>query len=327
MDRSRISVVIPSWNEKDLLGICLDSLLAQTQKANIIVVDNGSSDGSAAFIRENYVGVQLIERDKNYGFTGGVNPGIEAALQKGDEFVALFNNDAVAEKDWLEKLVSTARKHPKVGIVTSKLMLMDKKHIDSTGEFYSVWGVPFPRGRDEVDKGQYDELTEIFAASGGASLYRSKMLGEIGLFDEDFFAYFEDVDMSFRAQLAGWKVLYEPGAVAYHHRGATSGKLGDFTRYHSSKNFLLLYTKNMPTRLYVKYLPLFMLVFSSWFLASLVRGKIIPFMKGVLKVLALLSKTKGKRRTIQRSRKVSVKYIDKMLYHHPPPGWQKMGRK
>jgi len=146
-----------------------------------------------------------------------------------------------------------------------------------------------------------------------------KELEEIGLFDEDFFAYFEDVDISFRAQLAGWKVRYEPKAVAYHHIGSTSSKLGNFSLYHSSKNFMLLYAKNMPAKLYWKYLPLFSLQLSRWFITSLLRGHLWTFLKGMFAAIHQHPKTAKKRKIIQASRKVSVGYIDSMLYHHRPP--------
>jgi len=313
------SVVIPNWNEKKLLGDCLDSLLGQTEKASIIVVDNGSTDGSQAYIKDRYPEVVLVELDKNYGFAGGVNAGIKKALSIGADFVALINNDAVAEKNWLEQLLQAALKEPKNGIITSKILMMDKKHLDSTGDFYSMWGMPFPRGRNEVDNQQYDSLTDVFSASGGASLYRAQLFRQVNFFDEDFFAYFEDVDISFRAQLAGWKVCYEPTAIVYHHVNATSSKLGNFSLYHSSKNFVLLYAKNMPPRLYIKYLPLFTLQLSRLFVSSLLRGKATTFIKGILAAIRLHPRTVKKRRAIQASRKVSVGYIDSMLYHHRPP--------
>ena len=302
-----------------MLGACLDSLQLQSLRPNIIVVDNGSVDGSQEFVEKSYPKIELIQLDKNYGFAGGVNAGIKKAMQDGTTHVALLNNDAVAEKDWLHQLVETAERNPKVGIVTSKIMRSDKKHLDSTGDFYTIWGLPFPRGRNELDGGQYDQQTDIFGASGGASLYNVQMLNQVGLFDEDFFAYFEDVDISFRAQLAGWKVRYEPKAVVYHEVGATSSRMGNFSLYHSSKNFVLLYAKNMPVKLYLKYLPLFCLQFIRWFITSLLRGKILAFLKGTLSALALAPRIISKRHQIQKSRIVSVSYIDSMLYHHRPP--------
>jgi len=324
MSDSSIFVVIPNWNGKELLGACLDSLQAQTQKAIIVVVDNGSTDGSQALIKERYPDVQLIEQDKNYGFTGGVNPGIELAIKSGAEYVALFNNDAVADQEWLSQL-QAAMSEAMLGIVTSKILLMDKKHLDSTGEGYSIWGWPFPRGRNELDHQQYDGQTEIFAASGGASLYRVSMIKEIGLFDQDFFAYLEDVDISFRAQLAGWQVRYIPSAMVYHKMNATSSKHPGFSRFHFTKNLLLLYAKDMPTILYWKYLPLFMIAWLRLAVGSLLQGKFWPFLKGWLKALTLLPGILVKRRQIQRARKVPVSYIKSMLYHHRPPRPPKLG--
>lgn len=319
-----VSVVIPNWNGKDVLKPCLDSLLAQTAKPQIIVVDNGSTDGSVDFIKQNYPKVVLVELDKNYGFAGGVNAGIKKALNEGADYIALFNNDAQAKPTWLTNLIKRLKEDNQFGIVTGKLVRQDGQHLDSTGEFYSIWGMPFPRGRNEVDRGQYDSQTNIFAATGGASLYRTEMLNRIGLFDEDFFAYFEDVDISFRAQLAGWKVAYEPSAIAYHQVGATSSKLAGFTTYHSAKNFLLLYAKNMPLKLYLKYLPFFSIWFLRWCISSTLRGKFVPFWQGVLKAISLHLSTSKKRRLIQSNRKVSVDYINKMLYHHRPPKPPKM---
>jgi hypothetical protein len=319
MSKTNICVVIPNWNGKELLKPCLDSVMAQKQPCEVIIVDNGSTDGSAEYLKKHFPGAKVIELDKNYGFAGGVNAGIKVAMKDGADFIALLNNDAVAEPDWLGNLLETAEKHPQVGIVTSKILRKDKKHLDSTGDFYSIWGLPFPRGRNEVDSGQYDTLTEVFAGSGGASLYRAKMLDEIGLFDEDFFAYFEDVDISFRAQLAGWRVNYEPTAVVYHAVGGTSSKLGGFSRYHSSKNFILLYTKNMPASLFWQYLPLFLLQWLRWLASGTMRGHLWSFLKGWLVAMLLMPKVLIKRRHIQKARKIPVKYIKDVLYHKRPP--------
>lgn len=312
-------VVIPNWNGLDFIADCLKSLLKQTVDLKIIVVDNGSIDGSTEVIEKNFKQVELIKLPKNIGFAGGVNVGIKKALEKEAEYILLFNNDAVADNYWAEQLVESAEINRQTGIITGKFMRMDKKHLDSTGDFYSVWGLPYPRGRNEIDNGQYDNQLEVFGASGGASLYRAEMLKEIGLFDEDFFAYYEDVDISFRAQLAGWKVLYEPKAIAYHFVGGTSSKLGDFARYHSAKNFLLVYAKNMPTKLYFKYLPLFTIQLMRMGLSSLVKGKFIVFLKGNWAAVKLHPSTKAKRKAIQSARKVSTQHIDSILSHHRPP--------
>src|SRR5665811_2212163 len=200
MDRYRNSpvVVVPNWNGADCLAACLDSLLAQSVKPRVIVVVNGSADGSLELLKK-YPGVEVIKHDVNKGFAGGVNAGFRRAIEDGVKYVATLNNDAVADKGWLEQLMAVFDKNPEVGIVTSKILDAKGQKIDSTGDYLTVWGLPYPRGRGEPELDKYDEQVDIFAASGGASLYRVKMLKEIGLFDEDFFAYYEDVDLSFRA--------------------------------------------------------------------------------------------------------------------------------
>lgn len=316
----KVYLVVVNWNGKDFIEECLESLQRQTHPVEIIVVDNGSTDGSKELIEKKYPKIHLIDEDRNHGFAGGVNIGIKYAMSKKADAIALFNNDAVADKNWLDQLVNTLKKDVDTGIVTGKLMRSDKKHIDSTGDFYSTWGMPFPRGRNQKDTGQYDEPQEVFAASGGASLCRTKMLKEIGLFDERFFAYYEDVDMSFRARLAGWTVFYQPKAIAYHKVSATSSRMaGSFTRYHSIKNLLILYTKDMPLKLYFKYLPLFVLQMLRLAASSLARGGILAYLKATGMFLIYLPGILLSRRRIQKDRKITAKDINKLLYHHRPP--------
>lgn len=316
----KIYLVVLNWNGKQMVGKCLDSLLKQTYPAEIVVVDNGSVDGSQEFIKQKYPKVHLISEKKNHGFAGGVNIGIKYAMKKRPGAIALFNNDAVADKDWLKQLVKVMKRDAEAGIVTGKLLRSDKEHIDSTGDFYSTWGMPFPRGRNQKDVGQYDQAEEVFGASGGASLYRTKMLKEIGLFDEKFFAYFEDVDISFRARLAGWNILYQPKAVAYHKVSATSSQMAKtFTRYHSIKNLLLLYTKNMPPRLYWHYLPFFIFLMVRLAVTSLLRGSFAAYLKGSGMFLLYLPSVLYGRYRIQRDRKVLASDINEMLYYGRPP--------
>lgn len=311
-------IVIPNWNGRDFIGEALHSL--ESQSGDIAVVENGSTDGSVEYLEREFPKVILLKQPHNLGFAGGVNVGIRYGMQHGYDYIALFNNDAVADSKWLATLINTFHSSPTIGIVTGKLVLIDKKHIDSTGEFYSTRGMPFPRGRNEHDKGQYDLPGDVFAATGGASLYRSSLFREIGLFDEDFFAYFEDVDISFRARLAGWQVSYEPRAVAYHRLSATSSQLGrKFSYYHSIKNYLLLYGRNMPTLLYWKYLPLFCYQFARMFAGSIKHGLFFTFLRAVLKVLWLSPKTLWLRLSRRSLRRISARLIDQLLYHAKPP--------
>jgi GT2 family glycosyltransferase len=310
----KIAVVIPNWNGADLIANCLQSLEAQTLKADVIVVDNGSYDDSVIIIEERFPEVTLIELHKNTGFAGGVNAGIRYAQENGYDAVALFNNDAVADKNWLKELATVLEDNTDVGIATCKLMRSDKKHFDSTGDFYTTWGTSFPRGRNHVAGKHYTDPEYVFGASGGASLYRITTLNDIGLFDERFFAYYEDVDLSFRAQLAGWKIYYQPKSVAYHLVGATSSKMGGFARYHSIKNFYILYTKNMPSVLYWFHLPTFLLQGLRTFVRSVLDMQLHIWLKAYGQFLIYLPSILIDRFKIQRRRKVSLDYIEKQLH-------------
>ncbi len=315
---SRVAIVVPNWNGADSLAGCLDSLLGQSDKAHIIVVDNGSRDGSLKLL-EKYPAVEIIKHEHNLGFAGGVNSGFRKAMTDGCTYVATLNNDAVADKHWLKYLVAALDDNPKLGIVTSKILNADGTALDSTGDYYTVWGLPYPRGRGETDLGKYDDATEVFGASGGASLYRVKLLEEIGLFDEDFFAYYEDVDLSFRAQLAGWKVGFVPDAVVNHQIGATSSKLKGFTTYQTMKNLPLLLSKNVPRRYFYRVGWRFMLARFLFFGRAISRGQGWPALKGDAVSTWLLFRKSKARRRVQEHKKVSDEYIWGLVIHDLPP--------
>ncbi len=333
---SKIYVVVPNWNGADSLGACLDSLLAQSHKATVIVVDNGSKDGSLELL-EKYEQVEVIKHTENKGYAGGVNPGFQKAINDGADYVAAFNNDAVADKHWLQELAKALDKKPDLGMATCKLLSADGKHIDSTGDYYTVWGLPYPRGRGETDLTKYDDQTEVFGASGGASLYRVKTLQGIGLFDEDFFAYYEDVDLSFRAQLAGWQVAYVPSSIAYHQISATSSKIKGFATYQTMKNQPLLLRKNVPKRFYNRVLWRFTLAHVLFYLRAISRGQGWMATKGDLRGTYLMMKKGAERRKIQAAKQVSDDYIWDILVHDLPPNanalrklrgkWWKLRRK
>jgi len=323
---SKAVVVVPNWNGADHLAACLDSLLNQTLKPHIIVVDNGSTDGSAELVETKYPDIELIRHDRNKGYAGGVNPGLRRAIELGADYAAPFNNDAVADKDWLKHLTAYLDEHTKAGIAACKLLNADGTELDSTGDYYTVWGLPYPRGRGENDLNKYDSQTEVFGASGGASLYRVKMLEEIGLFDETFFAYYEDVDLSFRAQLAGWKVTFVPSAVAYHQIGATSKKVRGFSTYQTLKNLPMLLDKNMPQQYRWRVTWRLLLAETLFFGRAVLRGHTWSAIKGLVMSAWLASSTMHKRRHIQRTRKVSDEYIWSMLVHDLPPSARALHR-
>ncbi len=312
------SVVIPNWNGKDSLQACIDSLLKQSLKSNIIVVENGSTDGSLEFLQNKYPDIQLVINKKNLGFAGGVNSGIRASIERSDDFVALFNNDATADKDWLKNLVDKMNSSPKIGIAAPKILTSDGKHMDSTGDMYSNWGLAYPRGRGEQTSDKYDDSTDIFAASGGASIYRIKMLEQIGLFDEDFFAYYEDVDISFRAQLAGWKIAYVPTSIVYHEIGGTSKTVSGFTTYQTIKNVPWLAIKNVPSRYLFGVMFRLRIAQLLFFFRAISRGNGLAATKGTWVGVIKTPKKLVQRHRIQKNKKVSNEYIWNMMTHDLP---------
>ena len=320
----KIVVVVPNWNGSKFIETCFRALGQQSAPHHLVVVDNGSTDGSVDLIETKHSEITLIKNRFNTGFANAANQGIRFAQQQNAKYVVLINNDVTPEPDWLKHLESFLDNEASVGIVTSKILTGDGKRIDSTGELYSFWGLAFPRGRGEPTSDKYDRQTPIFGASGGASLYRLEMLNKIGVFDKNFFAYYEDVDLSFRAQLAGWRVGYEPKAVVRHQIGATSGKIKGFTTYHTIKNLPWLFWKNVPSELLLRALPRFFLAYLTICLSALSRGQIKPVAKGLLVTTALLPKKLGQRYKIQSSKKVSSKYISSIMTHDLPPGARKL---
>lgn len=312
-------VIVPNWNGKDGLKACLDSLQAQTLKPHIVVVENGSTDGSVEYIQKYYPDIELIIHDVNKGYAGGVNPGFKRAIEDNASYAAPFNNDAVANKNWLKELVAYLDTNPEIGIAACKVLTSDGKHMDSTGDQYTVWGLPYPRGRGESDITKYDKDTEIFGASGAASLYRVDMLKEIGLLDEDFFAYYEDVDISFRAQLYGWKIAFVPSSEVYHEISATSNKIKGFVTYQTMKNQPLLLYKNVPRKYLWRIGWRFMFAHCLFYVRAFQRRQGWIATKGDWKGTMLLGKARKQRKIIQANRKVTDEYIWGMLTHDLPP--------
>jgi len=324
-----VFVVIPNYNGAEDLPASVDSVLKQSYRDfTLVIVDNASHDDSKKIIEEycrKDPRVQAVWNDKNYGYTGGVNPGFELAIEAGADFTAPFNNDAVADKDWLKHLVNFLEKNPKYGIAACNLLHLDGKTYDSTADQYSVWGLPFPRGRDEPVGDKY-KAGDIFGASGGASLYRVKMLKEIGLMDQDFFAYYEDIDISFRAHYAGWKVRYVPESVVYHAQGVTSERIGNgFTSYQYMKNAPMVVIKDVPTKYLWRVVPRFAVQYSMSFAnAVFKKGYAKPALSGLGRIILLTPKKLRERHHIQKTKKVSDEYIWSLFLHDLPPTAHKL---
>ena len=224
----KVTVVIINWNGKAYLDRCLASVANQTyDNYNVILVDNGSTDGSAQFVKTNYPRVEVIALNRNYEFAGANNIGIKKALSDGAEFIALLNNDTKADKEWLLELAKAIEQDDRIGICASKMLRMDDPRIiDSAGHVFKD-DIPHDRGHGEVDNGQYDGQLGVLGGCAGASLYRKEMFEEIGLFDESYGIYYEDAELSWRSNRRGWKARFVPKSIVYHVRGgSTSGNKG-----------------------------------------------------------------------------------------------------
>ncbi len=222
---NKVCVIIVNWNGKEHLQKCLPSLQAQSYTdCQIIVVDNGSTDGSVDYIKQSFPNIKIIQLNENRLFAGGNNAGIQEAFKyPGIKYIALLNNDTIAEKNYLSEMMRVMENNPHIGICASKMLSMNNpRNIDSTGHIFGRWGAIIERGHNEVDNGQYDNKLEVVGACAGACLYRRTMLEDIGLFDEGFKIYYEDAELSWRAYKKGWPSRYVPRAIVYHKRGASS---------------------------------------------------------------------------------------------------------
>lgn len=309
-----VSVVIPNWNGKRFLSGCLDSLALQSYEAlEVIVVDNGSSDGSLELLKEKYPWVRLISFDRNTGFSVAVNAGIRQA--KGT-LLALLNNDTIVDQRWVAELVRGLQEHPDAGSVACKMLSYDDKTIlDGAGDGYRRGGLPGRIGHREKDLGQFDQPRYVLGACGGAAMYRREMFDRIGLFDEDYFAYLEDVDLGLRAQIAGYKCYYVPSAIVYHLGCGTTGSgYSPLVVRLSAQNNINTIVKNIPFALLFKFLPQ-IVYWQSFYLAVVVMrgGQFIPWLQGVLLSLILLPKMLIKREQIRKLSRVPDSYLEAMI--------------
>ena len=316
------SVVIPNWNGAHHLPVCLDALAAQTYpNLEVILVDNGSTDGSQALVSEKYPWVRLLALDRNLGLTGGNNAGFRAA--QGEVLISL-NNDTEADPGFVQELARALREHPAAGMAAAKMLLFDRRDtIHSAGDGYRVDGIPFNQGVWQPDEGQFDEPGWIFGGCGGAVAYRRAMVDDVRSFrcdpfDPSFFMYCEDVDLNWRAQLAGWKCWYTPQAVVYHKLSATGG--GPLASFYTGRNTLWVIAKDYPAGLLRKYWP--DIVRAQWTVSrealrawrgEAARARLRGQLAGLLGWPRLLPK----RRAIQQARRVTDEYLEGLLSRPP----------
>lgn len=241
---NEVSIIIPNYNNVDLLKELLGSLDNVKTPFDVIIVDNNSQDDSVSYIKENYPQIRLIVNDENRGFAKAVNQAIRLSDKP---YLFLLNNDTVVFEDTLDELLGTIKSNPMIYAVSSKMIQYDNPElIDDAGDEYTLLSWSKKRGNNR-DVSTYTRDCEVFGACAGAALYRKDCLDEIGLFDEDFESYVEDMDLSFRARMYGYISYYCADARVYHHGSATTGsRYNPFKVRISARNNIYLIYKNMP---------------------------------------------------------------------------------
>jgi len=309
----KASIVIVNWNGRQFLETCLPSVLDQTYpNYDVVVVDNASADGSAELVLRRFPSVCLVVNERNLGFAGGTNTGIRATS---GEYVATLNNDARVAPNWLAEVVGAMNSDDAIGMVASKMLFYDRPHlINSTGISIDRAAIAWDRLGGHADDPSDERRVEVFGPSAGAALYRRKMLDEIGLFDEDFFMYLEDVDLAWRARLRGWKCIYVPTARVFHVHSGSALEGSAFKNYHLGRNKVWTTIKNYPAPQFYYFLPLVLF----YDLASLpysvfVRGQ-LSSLSGRVAAFRQLLAVLAKRRRIQSSKTVDWSEFSRLLH-------------
>lgn len=315
-----ISIIIPNYNGRENLQLVFESISKQSYKEfNVILVDNGSTDDSVYFTERNFPEFEIIKLNNNTGFSVAVNHGIRHAMEKSDSsYILLLNNDIELDKNFLEEGINTFSGVPEADFVAVKMLnYFNRNLIDNAGDFIkSGGGSPMMRGAGESDTGQYDKPEFIFGACAGAAFYKTELFRSEGLFDEDYFAYLEDVDLSFRFQLAGYKCYYNPKIICFHKRGETTKRFSGWETYYTEKNLVSLRLKNYPASVYLKYSPLFFISRVKRYAKFLLKYPPDVFkaaVKGYFKGLTEVPSAFRKRRIIQKNKKVSSKYVENLF--------------
>jgi GT2 family glycosyltransferase len=306
----RVSVIVVSWNGRHHLETCLPALLSQYRQPNeLIVVDNGSVDGTNELVVSHFPDVILVGLDENRGFTGGNIAGFAASS---GEYIVLLNNDTRPEPDWLEQLILCADAHPEVGIVASHMTDWEGCFTDSAGDAVNVLGRAHQlrKGRPASDQ---PEGGYVFSACAGAALYKRAMIEDVGFLDDSFFMNVEDSDLAFRAQLRGWKTYMCPAAIVRHRVSASQGAGSKANAFFNSRNYVWSYVKNMPTPLVLKY---------GWLLAadlvlkaaiSLSQGNLGSYLRGLIAGFGGARAKLAERRRIQATRAIPLRTLEESL--------------
>lgn len=296
-DGVRSTIIIPNYNGIKYIENCLASLAGEP--AGVIVVDNGSVDGSREVVEEKFPSVRVIALDKNYGFCGAVNRGIEESREDKATYVILLNNDTTVQHGFVRALEAALDGDRKAFSGAARMVNMyHPELIDDAGDYYCALGWAFAEGKDKP-AADYARPREIFSACGGACIYRRSVLGKIGLLDENHFAYLEDVDLGYRAKIYGYRNLYVPGAVVYHAGSGVSGsRHNDFKVKLSAKNSVYLIYKNMPPGQILLNLPFLFAGFLIKTLFFLKKGLGKSWLQGTAEGLRLCRSPQGKAKKV-----------------------------
>jgi GT2 family glycosyltransferase len=317
----RLTAVILNLDGRELLERMLPTLELDDPAVRVIVLDDGSSDGSPEWVAREWGGrgVQVVRNPENLGVARSFNRAVELAA--GSDHLALLNNDLELEPGYLRRLVEVLDAHPEAASVAGKMRsTRDPSRLDGAGDAFLWSSAATRRGYGEVDDGQYDAPAEVFSACGGAAVYRMAAFEDVGLFDGDFFAYLEDIDWGFRAQLRGWTARYEPSAVVHHVGGATTNRNAAFFGMLQRRNQLLLVLKDYPARALALHAPKIALHHAGWLVASVRDGVLGSHLRALGQVVQMLPSTLRKRRAIQRGRRVSVQRLDAIMSPEPYAG-------
>jgi GT2 family glycosyltransferase len=306
-----VSIVIVTWNGRQHLDGCLTAVAAQRGvRAETILVDNASTDGTVAHVRDRFPDVRIVALRENCGFAGGNNAGVKQARAP---LVAFLNNDTIAESEWLQALMSGLDESQRFALVTSRIVYMhDPQIIDSAGDGYLRWGGAFKRyhGRRASEAAN---TAEVFGACAAACLMPKAVFDEIGGFDEDFFASHEDVDLSYRARLRGYRVRYVPEALVRHHGSATLGRLSAQAVFYGQRNLEWAYVKSSPLPVLLRTLPGHVLYNAAAAVYFTRAGRGAAFVRAKVAAVAGLPRMLRKRAAIQRSRRVATAAIWPLL--------------
>ena len=299
-----VSIVIVNWNGRQFLDACLDAVAAQRGvNAETILVDNGSTDGSAAYVAERYPWVRVVALAENRGFAGGNNAGVREARGR---FVALLNNDTVADPGWLNALLGAADEGV---LATSRIVYMhDRRVIDSAGDGMLRWGGAFKRHHGDTSDAAM-ESREVFGVCGAACLVARRVFEELGGFDEHLFISHEDVDLSYRARLRGYRCRYVADAVVAHHGSSTLGRVSAFAVYHGQRNLEWVYLKNTPMSLLLRTLPGHLVYVAAAAVHFARVGLLGTFVRAKLAAMAGIPRVLRQRSDVQRARRVDANAI------------------